>query len=105
MWLQPTSTFKAHIINGLDEIDTSWAGDLLSVQLLKKIKQNHLSLLRALVLGDDLDHPLYKTIKSVLALSYQDWRALPEIDQRYRIAKAAAFGSEDPSKCPSSKTS
>ncbi|ABW33239.1 ATP-binding protein [Acaryochloris marina] len=91
---------KSHIINGLDEIDTSWAGDLLSVQLLKKIKQNHLSLLRALVLGDDLDHPLYKTIKSVLALSYQDWRALADIDQRYRIAKAAAFGSEDSKRMP-----
>ena len=91
---------KAHIINVLAEIDTSWAGDLLSVQLLKKIKQNHLSLLRALVLGDDLDHPLYKTIKSVLALSYQDWRALPDIDQRYRIAKAAAFGSEDSKQMP-----
>lgn len=91
---------KAHIINVLAEIDTSWAGDLLSVQLLKKIKQNHLSLLRALVLGDDLDHPLYKTIKSVLALSYQDWRALPEIDHRYRVAKTGAFGSEDSKQMP-----
>lgn len=85
---------KAHIINVLEEIETSWAGADLSEQLLKKIKQNHLSMLRALVLGDDLDHPLYKTIKSVLALSYQDWRALPEIDHRYHVAKTAGFGTE-----------
>ena len=91
---------KAHIVNVLAEIDTSWAGDLISEQLLKKIKQNHLSLLRALVLGDDLDHPLHKTIKSVLALSYQDWRALPDIDQRYRIAKASPFGSADSKQMP-----